>query len=141
MLDFRAQFRAGEDDVGGQIEPGQQNDDAAERAVSPVVAADFRDVGRKGDRAQDPERCCRNRSPAACRPISSRGGTEFTCTIGDVDMNKDRIVGAVKEIKGSIKETVGKTTGDAKLEADGRADKVEGKVQNAIGGLKDTLKN
>jgi uncharacterized protein YjbJ (UPF0337 family) len=62
-------------------------------------------------------------------------------TIGDVDMNKDRIAGAVNEIKGSIKETVGKATGDAKLEADGRADKVEGKVQNAIGGLKDALKN
>jgi uncharacterized protein YjbJ (UPF0337 family) len=29
---------------------------------------------------------------------------------------------------------------DAKLRADGRADKAEGKVQNAIGGLKDTLK-
>jgi uncharacterized protein YjbJ (UPF0337 family) len=56
-------------------------------------------------------------------------------------MNKDRIAGAVKEIKGSLKETVGKATGDAKLEADGRADKVEGKVQNAVGGLKDTLKN
>jgi uncharacterized protein YjbJ (UPF0337 family) len=56
-------------------------------------------------------------------------------------MNKDRIAGAVKEIKGSIKETVGKAAGDAKLEAEGRADKVEGKVQNAIGGLKDTLKN
>ena len=42
-------------------------------------------------------------------------------------MNKDRIAGAVKEMKGSIKETVGKATGDAKLEADGRADKVEGK--------------
>jgi uncharacterized protein YjbJ (UPF0337 family) len=44
--------------------------------------------------------------------------------IGDVDMNKDRIAGAVKEIKGSIKETVGKAAGDAKLEADGRADKL-----------------
>jgi uncharacterized protein YjbJ (UPF0337 family) len=31
-------------------------------------------------------------------------------------------------------------TGDAKLEAEGKADKVEGKVQNAIGGLKDALK-
>jgi hypothetical protein len=28
-------------------------------------------------------------------------------------MNKDRIAGAVKEIKGSIKETVGKAAGDA----------------------------
>jgi uncharacterized protein YjbJ (UPF0337 family) len=56
-------------------------------------------------------------------------------------MNKDRIAGAVKEIKGSIEETVGKATGDAKLEAEGKADKVEGKVQNAVGGFKDALKN
>ncbi len=55
-------------------------------------------------------------------------------------MDKDRIVGSAKEIKGSIKETVGKAVGDAKLQSDGKADKVEGKVQNAIGGLKDTLK-
>jgi uncharacterized protein YjbJ (UPF0337 family) len=56
-------------------------------------------------------------------------------------MDKDRISGAVKEIKGSINEIVGKATGDAKLEAEGKADKVEGNVQNAVGGLKDALKN
>ena len=55
-------------------------------------------------------------------------------------MDKDRIAGAAKEIKGSIKETIGKATSDAKLQADGKADKVEGKVQNAVGGLKDALK-
>ena len=55
-------------------------------------------------------------------------------------MDKNRIAGAAKKIKGSIKEIIGKATGDAKLEAEGKADKVEGKVQNAIGGLKDTLK-
>jgi uncharacterized protein YjbJ (UPF0337 family) len=55
-------------------------------------------------------------------------------------MDKDRIAGAAKKIKGSIKETIGNVTGDAKLEAEGKADKVEGKVQNAIGGLKDALK-
>ena len=55
-------------------------------------------------------------------------------------MDKDRIVGAAKEIKGSVKETIGKAVGDAKLQADGRADQVEGKVQNAVGGLKDALK-
>ena len=53
-------------------------------------------------------------------------------------MDKDRIAGAAKEIKGSIKETIGKATGDAKLEADGKADKVEGK---AVGGFKDAVKN
>ena len=56
-------------------------------------------------------------------------------------MNKDRIAGAAKENKGSIKETVGKATGDAELEADGKTDKVEGKVRNTVGGLKDALKN
>ena len=55
-------------------------------------------------------------------------------------MDKDRIAGAAKELKGSIKETLGKAVGDAKLQSDGKADKVEGKVQNAIGGLKDALK-
>jgi len=55
-------------------------------------------------------------------------------------MNKDRIVGAAKEAKGSLKETVGKAVGDSKLEAEGKADKVEGKIQNAVGGLKDALK-
>ena len=55
-------------------------------------------------------------------------------------MDKDRIAGAAKEIKGSVKETIGKAVGDAKLQSDGKADKVEGNVQNAIGGLKDALK-
>ncbi len=55
-------------------------------------------------------------------------------------MDKDRIAGSAKEIKGSIKEAAGKATGDTKLVSDGKADKVEGKVQNAIGGLKDALK-
>ena len=55
-------------------------------------------------------------------------------------MDKDRIVGAAKQAKGALKEVVGKVTGDAKLKADGRADKLEGKIQNAIGGAKDTIR-
>ena len=55
-------------------------------------------------------------------------------------MDKDRVVGSAKVVKGKIKEAVGKAVGDAKLEAQGKADKIEGKVQNAVGGLKDTLK-
>jgi uncharacterized protein YjbJ (UPF0337 family) len=55
-------------------------------------------------------------------------------------MDKDRVVGSAKQIKGAVKQVVGRAIGDAKLESDGRADKVEGKIQNAIGGLKDTLK-
>jgi uncharacterized protein YjbJ (UPF0337 family) len=56
-------------------------------------------------------------------------------------MDKDRIAGSAKQIKGSAKLAAGKATGDAKLQSDGRADKVAGKVQNAIGGFKDALKS
>jgi len=60
--------------------------------------------------------------------------------VGVEVMDKDRIAGAAKEIKGSVKETIGKAVGDTKLASEGKADKIEGKVQNAIGGLKDALK-
>ena len=52
----------------------------------------------------------------------------------------DRVEGAARNIGGNIKEAAGKLTGDEKLKADGRAEQVEGKVQNAVGGLKDTLR-
>ncbi len=55
-------------------------------------------------------------------------------------MDKDRIAGSAKVIKGKFKSAVGKAVGDAKLESDGKADEVGGKVQNAVGGLKDSLK-
>jgi uncharacterized protein YjbJ (UPF0337 family) len=55
-------------------------------------------------------------------------------------LDNDRVAGSAKEIKGSVKEVAGKAVGDAKLEGEGNAEKVEGKVQNSIGGIKDTLK-
>ncbi|PKU23084.1 CsbD family protein [Telmatospirillum siberiense] len=55
-------------------------------------------------------------------------------------MDKDRIVGAAKEVKGAIEEAVGNVIGDAKMVADGKKDKVEGKAQNAIGSAKDIAK-
>lgn len=53
----------------------------------------------------------------------------------------DRIEGAAKNLGGKIKEGVGKMTGDTKLQAEGKADQVEGKVQNAVGGAKDSLRD
>ena len=55
-------------------------------------------------------------------------------------MDKDRVQGSVKQAKGAIKEAAGKITGDTKLQADGKADKTGGKIQNAIGGVKDALR-
>jgi uncharacterized protein YjbJ (UPF0337 family) len=56
-------------------------------------------------------------------------------------MDKDRIAGAAKQAKGAVKEAVGKAVGDKKLVAEGKSDKVEGKVQNAVGGLKDAVRD
>jgi uncharacterized protein YjbJ (UPF0337 family) len=55
--------------------------------------------------------------------------------------DQDRIEGAAKNIGGKIKEAAGKMTGDSKLKAEGKADQVEGKVQNAVGGVKDSLRD
>jgi uncharacterized protein YjbJ (UPF0337 family) len=64
----------------------------------------------------------------------------FCLKLEEEIMDKDRVVGSAKEIKGTVKQAVGKAVGDAKLESEGKADKMEGKVQNAVGGIKDVLK-
>jgi uncharacterized protein YjbJ (UPF0337 family) len=55
-------------------------------------------------------------------------------------MDKDRIAGTTKAAAGTIKEVAGKVIGDAKLAAEGKTEKVAGKIQNAVGGMKDALK-
>ncbi len=55
-------------------------------------------------------------------------------------MDKERVIGSAKVVKGKLKESVGKAVGDAKLQAEGKSEKIEGKVRNAIGGLKDAIK-
>ena len=55
-------------------------------------------------------------------------------------MDEDRIDGALKKVGGDIKEAAGKLFGDTKLETEGKADKVEGRVQNTVGGVKDTVR-
>jgi uncharacterized protein YjbJ (UPF0337 family) len=56
-------------------------------------------------------------------------------------MDKDRIAGSAKQAKGAVKEAAGKALGDSKLVAEGESDKAEGKIQNAVGGLKDTVRD
>jgi uncharacterized protein YjbJ (UPF0337 family) len=55
-------------------------------------------------------------------------------------MDKDRVAGAAKQAAGGVKEAVGRTLGDRKMEAEGSAKKTEGKVQNAVGGAKDAVR-
>jgi uncharacterized protein YjbJ (UPF0337 family) len=52
-------------------------------------------------------------------------------------MDKDRIEGIGHQVKGAVKEGLGRIIGDAKLEADGTAERASGKAQNAIGSARD----
>ena len=55
-------------------------------------------------------------------------------------VNKDQVAGIAKQVKGSVKEAAGKATGNKQTQAEGKADKVAGKVQKAYGDLKSDIK-
>jgi len=54
-------------------------------------------------------------------------------------MNENRIVGAAKQVKGAIEQAAGRVSGNPNLEAEGKAGKLEGAVQNAAGNLDDAI--
>lgn len=54
--------------------------------------------------------------------------------------DKDTIKGGAKAIGGDLKEAAGKLTGNKKMEFEGKADQVAGKVQSAYGKAKDSFK-
>lgn len=56
-------------------------------------------------------------------------------------MHKDEMKGAAKEVKGSVKETAGRATGDRDMQAEGAADKTVGKIQKGLGNMKDAARN
>jgi uncharacterized protein YjbJ (UPF0337 family) len=84
--------------------------------------------------------CYSSRGPEELSYPIATSSVQGLFEIEEEIMDKDRIVGSAKEIKGAVKQAVGKAVGDAKLESEGKADKIEGKVQNAIGGIKDAIK-
>lgn len=55
-------------------------------------------------------------------------------------MDNDRIEGSARQIKGAIRRIFGRFFGDRKLEAEGAVEEQVGKVQNAAGGMKDTVR-
>ncbi len=55
-------------------------------------------------------------------------------------VDKDRIKGVAKQKSGELKKGIGKLTGDEKLKSEGRSEEARGKVQNTVGGVKDTLR-
>jgi len=56
-------------------------------------------------------------------------------------VHKDEVEGAGKQAKGAIKDAVGGLTGNEKLQAEGKLDKAEGKVQQKVGEGKDAIRD
>ncbi len=57
-----------------------------------------------------------------------------------MNYNSDNLKGSVNSSVGSLKEGVGKATGNQDLEAEGSVQKTKGKAQKLSGAIKDTIK-
>ena len=56
-------------------------------------------------------------------------------------MNKDTVKGAMDDAAGRAKRQVGEWTGDTDMQVDGAAQQVKGKVEKAVGNVKDAAKD
>ena len=50
------------------------------------------------------------------------------------------MAGTTDKVKGSVKEAVGKATGDRRTEAEGKTDRAKGEAKNAARDVKETAK-
>ena len=56
-------------------------------------------------------------------------------------MNKNQAEGSAEQVKGAVKEAVGKLVGDKRFEAEGQKDQAAGKLQAQIGDVVEVLSN
>jgi uncharacterized protein YjbJ (UPF0337 family) len=55
-------------------------------------------------------------------------------------MDREHVKGAADKVKGAIKDTAGKATGDKELQTEGKIDKAKGSAHNVAGDLKDAAR-
>ena len=56
-------------------------------------------------------------------------------------MNKEQVSGKVDELKGRVKEEVGKATNNPETQAEGLVDQGKGKIKQTYGDVKEEVKN
>ena len=56
-------------------------------------------------------------------------------------MDREHVKGAADKIKGAVKDTAGKVTGDEKMQAEGKLDKAKGAAHTAAGDIKDAARD
>src|SRR5215208_1669540 len=70
--------------------------------------------------------------PSRCQPVAS---PTILSQLKETEMvNKD-------QVRGAMKEAAGKATGNRRTEAEGKADKIAGKVQKGFGDVKEKIKD
>ena len=55
-------------------------------------------------------------------------------------MDREHVKGTTEKVKGTIKDTAGKVTGDRKLQSEGKFDKAKGSAHKVAGDVKDAVK-
>ena len=55
-------------------------------------------------------------------------------------MEKEQVTVKVDQLKGKLKQRVGKATNDPRLQHEGSADRFKGKMKQAYGDVKDAIK-
>jgi uncharacterized protein YjbJ (UPF0337 family) len=56
-------------------------------------------------------------------------------------MDREHVKGAADKVKGAIKDTAGKLSGDRRLQSEGKLDKAKGEAHNIAGNIKDAARD
>jgi uncharacterized protein YjbJ (UPF0337 family) len=57
------------------------------------------------------------------------------------DVDREHVKGAADKVKGAIKDTAGKLTGDKKLQTEGKIDKAKGAAHKVAGDVRDAVRH
>jgi uncharacterized protein YjbJ (UPF0337 family) len=58
-----------------------------------------------------------------------------------MNVDREHVKGAADKVKGAIKDSAGKVTGDKKLQTEGKIDKAKGAAHNVAGDVKDAVRH
>jgi uncharacterized protein YjbJ (UPF0337 family) len=82
------------------------------------------------------------KTPAeVCKPMALLRVIVDHTTQEEKSMDREHVKGAADKVKGAIKDTAGKLTGDKKLQAEGKLDKAKGAAHNFAGHVKEAARD
>jgi len=65
----------------------------------------------------------------------------YIATIAGMEHGQGTHQRSCRTVKGAVKDTVGKVTGDTKMQAEGKLDKAKGSARNVVGDVKDAARD